>query len=472
MLKQKGRQLAGLFFIGDTASIILSFIIAYFIRQSLSGIPPFHNPLFPFSTYINLLAILVPIFWGAFFFLGLYQPVRAGQYLKETISVLKSATLGILLFFAFSFSLKLGYVSRSFLSLFWLTTILLVSCIRIGLRNFLRLLRLKGYNYRTVLVVGCGEMAKKVSDTLKNHPELGFRILGFIDEDAPGGTSRKVESMGKIDELPEILHNHVVDEVVFAVPLEVCNKMTDSIRLCEIEGVKVRIVADLFERTLARAKADDLDGTPLISLETGPAQEMALVIKRGMDIVISLLAIMLLTPLFVLIAVLIKIDSPGSIFFAQERVGQNGRRIKLLKFRSMQKNAEQMREKLQELSEVSGPVFKMKKDPRVTKIGQFLRKYSLDELPQLINVLKGEMSLVGPRPPLPAEVTQYKNWQRRRLSMKPGITCIWQVNGRSNVPFEKWMEMDLEYIDNWSLGLDIKILLKTIPVVLTGKGSY
>ncbi len=472
MLREKGKQLSGLFFIGDTIGIIIAFIIAYCIRQSLSGTPLFHNPLSPLSAYINLLVLLIPIFWGAFFFLELYQPVRSNQPLKEIINVLKASTLVIFLFLAFAFSLKLGFVSRSFLFLFWLTTILVVSCIRAGLRGFLKLLHLKGYNYQTVLIVGCGEMAERVSHALKNHPELGFQIIGFIDEGIDEDSQQRLKSIGKIDELAEILHNQVIDEVVFAVPLERCAKMTDAIKLCEIEGVKVRIVADLFERTLAQAKADDLDGIPLISLETGPTQEMALVIKKWMDIVGAFFTLVFLSPLFLLIAMMIKIDSPGSIFFAQERIGQNGRRFKLLKFRSMQENAEQMRESLLNLSEVSGPVFKIKDDPRVTKIGRFLRKTSFDELPQFINVLKGEMSLVGPRPPLPDEVTQYKNWQRRRLSIKPGITCIWQVSGRSDVAFEKWMEMDMEYIDNWSLELDMKILMKTVLVVLHGKGSY
>jgi exopolysaccharide biosynthesis polyprenyl glycosylphosphotransferase len=422
--------------------------------------------------YLPVLVLIIIVFLCSFFISGLYQPIRSISYIKEAINILKASILGVFLTFALAFCLKLGFASRSLLFIFWFLTILYLPIIRIILRHFLTSLYLKGYNSQQVLIVGKGELAEKVSLTLNKHPELGFQIIGFIDEEGNSDKASKVQTMGKINDIPDILHEIIVDEVVFAVPIEDCERMTEAIKLCEVEGIKVRIVADLFERTIARTKIDDIDGIPIITLETGPAQEIAIAIKRILDVIISLLSLIMLTPLFGIIAILIKFDSPGPVFFKQERMGQNGRRFVLLKFRSMIEEAEQVKEQLQGLNEASGPVFKMRADPRITKTGYFLRKTSLDELPQFINVLKGEMSLVGPRPPLPDEVAQYKNWQRRRLSMKPGITCIWQVSGRSNVSFEKWMKMDMEYIDNWSLGLDIKLLLKTIWVVLHGKGAY
>lgn len=472
MLRDRNKQSSWLFLIGDALSIILAFITAYYIRQGLTGAGLFYNPPVSFAMYLPILVLIIIVFSYTFFTLGLYQPIKSTGYFKEAVNILKASTLGIFLTFALAFCFKLGFVSRSLLVLFWFVTILYVPLFRISLKYFLRLLCLKGYNSRQVLIVGKGELAEKVSLALSRHLELGFRIIGFIDEGENNEKASLMQTRGEIKDIPDILHDEIVDEVVFAVPIEACGRMTETIKLCEIEGVRVRIVADLFERTLARARIDDLDGIPLVTLETGPTQEIALAIKMGMDIVISFLALILLSPLFAVIAIMIRIDSSGSIFFKQERMGQNGRRFILLKFRSMIEEAEQIKENLQGFNEASGPVFKMKDDPRITRIGRFLRKTSLDELPQFINVLKREMSLVGPRPPLPIEVTQYANWQRRRLSMKPGITCIWQVSGRSNVSFEKWMEMDMEYIDNWSLGLDVKILLKTIWVVLHGKGAY
>lgn len=472
MLKDRSKQLSWLFLVGDNISIIMAFTSAWYIRQGITGLQLFYNPPAPFTMYLPVLVLVVIVFLCVFFISGLYQQIRSISYLKETINILKASILGVLLTFALAFCLKLGFVSRSLLFLFWFLAILYLPIIRIVLRYFLASLYLKGYNSQQVLIVGKGELAEKVSIALSKHPELGFQIIGFIDEGGNSEKASRVQTRGTINDLPDILHEKIVDEVVFAVPIEDCARMTEAIKLCEVEGIKVRIVADLFERTIARAKVDDLDGIPIITLETVPAQELAIAVKKVLDVIVSFLSLIILTPLFAIIAILIKIDSLGPVFFRQERIGQNGRRFTLLKFRSMIEKAEQIKEQLQRLNETSGPVFKMRDDPRITKIGRFLRKTSLDELPQFINVLKGEMSLVGPRPPLPDEVTQYKNWQRRRLSIKPGITCIWQVSGRSDVSFEKWMEMDMEYIDNWSLGLDMKILLKTIWVVLHGKGSY
>jgi exopolysaccharide biosynthesis polyprenyl glycosylphosphotransferase len=229
---------------------------------------------------------------------------------------------------------------------------------------------------------------------------------------------------------------------------------------------------DLFATRIAARNVEDLDGIPLLSLETTPSDIVPLAAKRAFDLVLSSAALLVLAPVFLVFAVAIRLESPGPVLFRQRRVGVNGREFMLYKFRSMYQDAEARLESLRARNEVSGPVFKIRDDPRVTRVGRFMRRTSIDELPQFWNVLRGEMSVVGPRPPLPAEVKQYQRWQVRRLSMKPGITCIWQVSGRSHISFERWMELDLQYIDNWSLWRDVKILARTIPAVLTGRGAH
>jgi exopolysaccharide biosynthesis polyprenyl glycosylphosphotransferase len=242
---------------------------------------------------------------------------------------------------------------------------------------------------------------------------------------------------------------------------------------CEEEGVIVRVRTEMFELQTARAYADELEGLPVLTIRSGPEDDWRLVAKRVIDALGSLALLIMLAPLFALVALFIKLNSPGPIFFTQERIGLNKRRFSMLKFRTMICGAEEQQATLEELNEAGGPVFKIRNDPRITSIGKFLRRFSIDELPQLMNVLKGDMSLVGPRP-LPVrdveriDVASHK----RRFSIKPGLTCLWQVNGRSNIGFEEWVRLDLQYIDQWSLGLDILILLKTIPAVFRGPGAY
>jgi exopolysaccharide biosynthesis polyprenyl glycosylphosphotransferase len=279
------------------------------------------------------------------------------------------------------------------------------------------------------------------------------------------------EVIGRIRDIPRILREYVIDRIIFVVPRMWLNRIEDAIHHCEREGISTAISVDLFKPKLAQLRQADFAGIPLIIFQTSTAKEWQLFFKRTFDMVISLVALVLLFPLFLFSAIGIKISSRGPIFFRQERCGMNGRKFTLLKFRSMYVGADMRKRELERQSEMRGPVFKMKRDPRVSKFGRFMRKFSIDELPQLFNVLSGDMSLVGPRPPLPAEVEMYETWQRRRLSMKPGLTCIWQVSGRNKVDFEKWMEMDLQYIDNFSLWLDLKILVRTFFVVLTGYGA-
>jgi exopolysaccharide biosynthesis polyprenyl glycosylphosphotransferase len=275
-------------------------------------------------------------------------------------------------------------------------------------------------------------------------------------------------------ELATIITQEPVDEVFITLPRDKYGPVVDTIvRLCEEQGIVVRLQSDLFALKVARWHVDELNGMPIVTIRSGPSDSWQLVFKRALDLCGSAVLLLALAPVFAIVAGLIRLDSPGPVFFKQERVGMNKRRFQLFKFRTMVNDAEKQQQMLESLNEAKGPVFKIKNDPRITRIGKFLRRYSIDELPQLVNVLKGEMSLVGPRP-LPVRDIERIETQshKRRLSMKPGVTCLWQVNGRSDVNFSRWVQMDLEYIDNWTLGLDLKILMKTIPAVLKGSGAY
>jgi len=284
----------------------------------------------------------------------------------------------------------------------------------------------------------------------------------------------KMNDTQVLSSLGAIIAREPVDEVLVALPLRRRRDLIEKIvEACEEQGIMVRVRTDLFDLRVARPQVDTIDGVPVVTIRSGPEDGWQLVAKRIMDVIVSLSFLILLSPFLLLVALAIKIDSRGPVFFRQERVGLNRRRFYVLKFRTMVEQADKTQESLEELNEADGPVFKIRKDPRVTRLGRFLRQFSIDEFPQLINVLRGEMSLVGPRPlPLRDVKLIDTQWHKRRFSVKPGLTCLWQVNGRSDLSFERWVRMDLEYIDTWSLILDIKILLKTIPAVLRGSGAY
>jgi exopolysaccharide biosynthesis polyprenyl glycosylphosphotransferase len=277
-----------------------------------------------------------------------------------------------------------------------------------------------------------------------------------------------------ISELESVIAREPVDEVFITLPRDKYGRLVEEIvRVCEEQGIIVRVQTELFKLKIARWHVDELDGMPIVTIQSGPPDGWQLVAKSLIDLCGSAILLLATAPVFVIVALLIKLDSPGPVFFKQERVGLNKRRFQLFKFRTMIDGADKQQPMLERLNEACGPVFKIKDDPRITRIGKFLRRFSIDELPQLVNVVRGEMSLVGPRPLPVRDIDRIDaQWHKRRLSVKPGVTCLWQVNGRSDVSFDHWVRMDLEYIDNWSLGLDLKILIKTIPAVLKGSGAY
>ena len=322
--------------------------------------------------------------------------------------------------------------------------------------------------------MGTGKRAERFIDLVRAHSEWGLKIHGLVDEDSTrrGSLINGVKVVGSFDDFSEIIHNNVIDQVVFIVPRSWLGKIENLVYLCEEVGIKISLALDFFNFKISRVKQTDLFGFPLITFESTPDKMWHLFLKRLFDIIFSAVGLLVLSPVFVLIGLVIKLNSPGPVFFQQKRVGVNKRIFTLYKFRTMVEGAEAKLGDLLAHNEMNGPVFKMAKDPRMTSVGKYLRKLSFDELPQFWNVLLGNMSLIGPRPPLPSEVKKYQPWQRRRLSMRPGITCLWQAYGRSKiVDFDEWMRLDLEYIDNWSLRLDTKIFFKTIPVVLSGVGA-
>jgi exopolysaccharide biosynthesis polyprenyl glycosylphosphotransferase len=388
--------------------------------------------------------------------------------------VAKAGWVGFVIFGSVVFISHAFYVSRLFIGCAFLMAAAFVGLEKTVLMLVFQYTRQRGYNYRNLLIAGTGRRALQFMDRIEAHNEWGLRIVGLVDDD-PSRTGARVRGhqvLGTFDDVPEIIRRQVIDEIVFVVPRSWLYKVESVMQHCEPEGVKLSVALDFFDLQIARGRQTDLDGVPLLSFGSAPDEVGWLIAKRAIDLLGSAALLALLSPILGVVALLVKATSPGPVFFSQVRCGLNGRKFRMLKFRTMVPDAEAKLDGLLQHNEMSGPVFKMARDPRITPVGAWLRKFSLDELPQLLNVFRGDMSLVGPRPPLPSEVAKYDGWQRRKLSMRPGITCLWQVNGRNTITnFNEWVRLDLEYIDNWSLLLDCKILLKTVPAVVLGAGA-
>jgi len=466
----------------DILVIMGAFLLAYNIRINFHLFYRFD--LIPASRVVfetvgfrqHLIAFfpLIPLWVLMLSLSGAYRSFRTISVLKIFWAVIRAVFLTVLVFSSFAFIFKLEFISRIFFTIFiGFSTFLLVLEKWIVI-SFSRRARSRGYNYRRLLLVGTGPRAERFIAMLKSHPEWGFKIVGLIDDDMSRVNKHffGINVIGALRDLADILRRRTIDEVIFIVPRTWLQRIQQSIAICETLGIKASVAADLFDLRIAQAKQDDLGGFPLLSFESTLAKEWQLLLKRAVDLVVSVAGMILILPVFLIVAAVIKFSSKGPIFFRQRRMGLNGRVFTCYKFRSMLKGASKKLDEVKHLNEMDGPVFKIKKDPRITFVGMFLRKISLDELPQLFNIFMGNMSLVGPRPPIPSEVKKYELWQRRRLSMRPGLTCLWQISGRNKISFDRWMELDLQYIDTWSLWLDFKILIKTIPVVAFGIGAH
>jgi exopolysaccharide biosynthesis polyprenyl glycosylphosphotransferase len=481
MLKERARILAVALLATDLALTAAAFFCAYWLRNVLfPGLELVPGRLYPLSTYLPLLG-LVLLIWGLLLILTRqYRSHRTVPILEEAWGVLRVCFSGAVVFTLTIYALRLDEallqndkISRLWILLFAICSFLFLLSERVALRITSRYVRTRGFNYRTVLLVGANSAALTMVRAIDTHGWWGFRVLGFVSTGAEGENTGDLPYplLGTVDDIPRIVERSVVDDVVFAVTRRDLDRMEDLFLSLQEQGIRTRFALNLFPHTQAKVDLEDLGGVPLLTFSTSPNSQLQLAAKRALDVSISILILTLALPIVLTVALLIKITSGGNILFRQTRCGLNGRSFTLYKFRTMVEGAEEARRDLLHLNEMQGPVFKMRSDPRVTAFGRFLRKFSLDELPQLWNVLRGDMSLVGPRPPIPEEVAQYQRWQRRRLAMKPGLTCLWQISGRNDLDFDRWMQLDLEYIDTWTPKLDLQILLKTIPVVLSGKGA-
>jgi exopolysaccharide biosynthesis polyprenyl glycosylphosphotransferase len=467
MLKRNARVIEASLRSFDIAGLAVTFPLAYAIREHLANtLLPQILPLqrhWPVLAEALLLWLAFSSLWRVY---GSYRTRRLGTELLRLGKALFAVAIGVA---ALGYAQK-GDTSRLLFGIYFTLGFLLLALNRVAIRLFAHSARRRGYNTRRYAVVGDGPIAREIVRTMSAHPEWGYEFAGYVvDGTAPDALDpRKI--LGTLDGFQRLVETTVLDEVIFVMGRRL-PAIEEMVLLCEELGVSTRICMDVFATRIATRAVEDLDGIPLLSLSTVPQDGLALAAKRVVDVVVSATALVLLSPLLLGVAIAIRLDSAGPVLFRQRRVGMNGREFTLYKFRSMYQDAERRLEALRAKNEVSGPVFKMKDDPRVTRVGRFIRRTSVDEFPQFWNVLRGEMSVVGPRPPLPSEVQQYRRPHLRRLSVRPGITCTWQVSGRSGIGFDRWMELDLSYIDNWSLWHDLKILARTIPAVLTGRGA-
>lgn len=469
MLRENNKLISGGLKTADLAITAFSFLAAYAIRDSVPELPA----LRPFSEYSFLLIFILPLWAGLLRYYGAYGPMRTKSLAQTLLPVLKGSSAAVIVLMTLLFIFKLEYVSRALLIVFFFVNSSLLLAFKAFILLLTRYLRKKGYNFRTMIIVGTGRRALEFAKLIEDRKQWGVHVLGFVgvgknEEAGPAPHPERV--LGQVEDLKRLITTVQVDEVIFVVTRKLLDSIEEPVLACEQVGIKASIVTDLYPHKIASMEMGELAGRPVMTFNPVAAHEQGVIRKRALDIFFSALVLLLVSPVFIFASLGVKLTSPGPVFFRQERCGMNGRRFNVLKFRTMVEDAEKTLDAMKHLNEMSGPVFKSRNDPRVTPFGRFLRKYSIDELPQFVNVLKGDMSIVGPRPPLPSEIDQYDLAQRRRLSVKPGITCLWQVNGRNKIGFTDWVRLDLEYIDKWSFWLDLKIILKTVPAVLRGTG--
>jgi exopolysaccharide biosynthesis polyprenyl glycosylphosphotransferase len=425
---------------------------------------------------ILIFLLVLALQHGIFRIFGLYRSRRLSTRSAELADILRATAVSIVCFGVTGWIFAIRMLTPLFLLVDGVILGFVLCASRIALRALLAHIRVRGKNLRYLLILGTNPRAVAFARKVLARPELGYRLLGFVDNDWQGVAEFRRSGLRIVCDyagLPEYLRRNVVDEAVIYLPMATFFRHWSGVAsLCQHNGIIVRMNSDTLGFENAKWLAEEFDGGHYIATLTGAGEGWPIAVKRTLDVVISAALLVPLAPLFLVISVAIKLMSPGPVFFLQERIGFNKRRFRIYKFRTMVADAELQMPALESRNEVSGPVFKIRNDPRITPLGRFLRRSSIDELPQLINVLKGDMSLVGPRP-LPVRDYEGFNedWQRRRFSVKPGITCLWQVNGRSEISFDQWMLLDLKYMDEWSLWLDLKILAKTVPAVVRGSGA-
>ncbi len=504
MLKQRSTFYNSITIVTDLALCIGAVIAAVAYIGADSGMDLTHHD-YRFVLFIYLfLAPVITIF--SLHIAKLYESLRTKSYFEVFLSLVQGLAMAVVFLTALAAVLDTkgaGILTEgqrenvpqiSMVLAYSIVCFLMLVTERCAVKWYLGRLRRHARNIRRILIVGTGERAQRLDSVIDFHKHWGLHVVGFVTlgvETAAGADTglrrikgadgKEYEKMkpvtedrivGDVADIARIIDEHIVDEVVFALSLSEAEHLEKAIEKCEEVGLTFHLVADFLETTISSVDLGRLGSIPLLTFSSTPQNVSALLVKRLMDIVVSGMMLVATSIITIPVAIIIKLTSKGPVFFRQMRSGLNGREFTLYKFRSMVTGAEKLQAGLMDQNEMSGPVFKIERDPRITKIGAFIRKWSIDELPQLINIFMGHMSVVGPRPLPTYEVEKFVRWQRRRLSMKPGLTCVWQTEGRSTITdFDDWMKLDLQYIDNWSLGLDIKIFFKTIPAVLFSRGA-
>lgn len=461
----------------DILLVLAAFGMAYIARYDWQLIKQVadeaYRAEFPtFLPYALAYALWLLLTWPV---AGLYRDQRGRTWLEEVYRIANGATNATVIVMALSFLLQPLAFSRLLIIEATVFVILFLSLERLIYRYLQRYLRARGIGVQRVLIVGAGDVGRAVLSAIIARRDLGYVLVGYLDDRPERGQvdMGRVRGLGDLDNLTGLLQQHMTDLVLITLPWSAREKMMDMVAECERYSVMVRVVPDLFQLNMSQVRIENLDGIPLLGLRTDTGLDRSkYLIKRVLDLVLLLLASPLLLLMGGLIALAIKLDSPGPIFYRHRRVGHEGREFNMLKFRSMRRDADKMHDELVRQTGADPRRPKWENDPRRTRVGKWLRRTSLDELPNLVNVLRGEMSIVGPRPPTPTEVALYEPWQRQRLNTQPGLTGLWQVSGRSKIPFEEQCLLDIYYIENWSLGLELQILLRTIPNVLLGNGAY
>ncbi len=469
MFRGHHRKVRILFGLADVLIVALAFLLAYWTRERLTLEHVFFLTPFIRATLLGWSAVVwvvLGLWWEA------YDRIDAADIRVILRDAFRQCLVGAASIIVIEYVLRLD-LSRSFVGLFAVWAWVLLSLFRLNAGRALRALLREFGSTHYVMVVGEGAAALKLGRQIEEARGYGVQLSGFLSDENGAGEVELAERypVRPLAKLPDLLREHIIDEIIFAVDSRRLVELEEIFLLCDEEGVKTRVAVDFFPHVNSQISLERLGASPLLTFSATPHDEVRLLVKRLTDLVLAGAAAVFLLPFMLLIALLIRLTSPGPAIFRQVRCGLNGRRFVFYKFRSMCLNAEAMRADVEHLSERK-LAMKIHNDPRLTGVGRWLRKFSIDEWPQLWNVLKGDMALVGPRPALPDEVEQYKRWQRRRLRMRPGITSLWAVSGRDAVDFETWMKLDMQYIDQWSLALDWRILLRTIPHVLSGKGAH
>lgn len=457
----------------DACLIVAAFLLAYWVRYTLQIGPPIKDRL-PLSQFEPLIAYLVAVMLTLLLFKGAYAWRLGRETVDEAITSFSAATIAVASMVVVASMVQRWGYSRGVVVYVWVLLVVLLSVGRTVYRLVQGMLHRRGVGVQRLVVVGATDVGKMVMQSVVSRPDLGFALQGFVVERAADGKRDfgRFRSLGTVAQLPALLESGQVDQVIVTLPASSHEEIAPIVGLCERHGAGLKIVPDLFETSLGRVNVDQIAGIPLLDVKDRPLRRLERGAKRVIDITVAGIGLVVMLPAAALIAVLIRLESGAPTFIRQDRVGLDGKVFRCWKFRTMRRNANELRSVLEDRNEVEGPLFKIRNDPRCTPLGRRLRRLSLDELPQLWNVIRGDMSLVGPRPPLPEEVEKYDANQRRRLQVKPGMTGLWQVSGRSDLHFDEMVMMDVYYASNWSLALDAKILLRTIVAVARGHGAY